>query len=86
MVPPSCSTSQRQDAVAAEQMLRDMLTSPAEAAERHAPVDAPASDTIRRCLCPIQSECAYALHQHTETISIQAFKTTATVCLSAVVP
>ena len=86
MVPPSCSTSQRQDAVAAEQMLRDILTSPADAAERHAPVDAPASDTIRRCSCPLQSECDYTLHQRTVTISIQAFKTTAMVCLSAVVP
>ena len=45
-MPPSCSTSQRQDAVEAEQMLRNILTSPADAAERHAPVDTPASGTM----------------------------------------
>ena len=46
MVPPSCSTSQREDAVEAEQMLRYILTSPADAAERHAPVDTSASGTM----------------------------------------
>lgn len=46
MVPPSCSTSQRQDAVEAEKMLRNILTSPADAAERHAPVNTPASGTM----------------------------------------
>ena len=46
MVPPSSSTSQRQDAVEAERMLGHILTSPADAAERHAPVNAPASGTM----------------------------------------
>ena len=62
MVPTSCSTSQRQDAVEAERMLREILTSPADAAERHAPVNSCATGTTpdtllvyhrsRLCLCP----------------------------------
>ena len=47
MVPANCSTSQRQDAVEAQRMLREILTSPADAAERHAPVDSgPVPDKI----------------------------------------
>ena len=70
-MPPSCSTSQRQDAIEAEQMLRGILTSPADAAERHAPVDSPGSgimpekmivsQRIRACL---YAATAYWHYQH----------------------
>ena len=45
MVLPSCTTSQRQEAVEAERMLEQVIISPADAAERQAAADTPTSGT-----------------------------------------
>lgn len=87
MVLPGCSTSQRGEAVEAEQMLAKILTSPADAAERQAAIDIPVSGTSSdKASVLSKSERAYTMHQRINLTIIQTFNTRVRACLLAVAP